>query len=132
MRQRIEKLRRIIRVQDQLQRVAEGALRDLIRETETLQARETGILDTLGRDDALLLGLAPALTERLSELKRHSDRVQTAREHQTELVMEQRRRRRQAEKMAHRLTSKLKRADEIARLEEISSGRRATKSAGGN
>jgi len=132
MKRKAKKLRRLIRVQDQLQRAAEWALHDLRRETAALEARQASILDALGRDNALLLGLAPALTERLSELKRHSDKVQTAREHQTELVMEQRRCRIQAEKMEHRLHTKLKRTEENASLEEISGGARIPGSPGSN
>lgn len=122
MKRRMDRIRRIVGVQNQLQRAAEWALQDLNREAEALREREESILDALGRDNALLLGLAPALTERLSELKARSDGVQAAREQQTDLVIEQAGRRAQAEKIERDLLSQLERAHENARLEEISGG----------
>lgn len=123
MKRRAAKLERLARVQTQLQRAAEWALHDLRRELDVLQQRERVILDALARDSALLLGLAPALTERLSELKAHSDRVQRACEDQVDLVMEQTRRRTLIEKMELDLAGKVERAAESARLEEISANR---------
>lgn len=134
MKRQAKKLRRIIRVQDQLQRAAEWALHDLRREAAALEARQASILDALGRDNALLLGLAPALTARLSELRSHSDKMEGAREHQTDLVIEQRRRRMQAEKMEQHLLRKLRRAEDNAQFEEISGSEavRVSKWPGGN
>jgi len=123
MKRRAAKLERLARVQTQLQRAAEWALHDLRRELDALQQRERAILDALARDNALLLGLAPALTARLSELKTHSDRVQRACEDQADRVMEQTRRRTLIERMELDLVRKIARAAENARLEEISASR---------
>lgn len=117
-----ERFRRIFSVQRQLQRAAEWALHDLRQQEDVLHSTEQKTLAALASDNALLLGLAPALTAQLSNLKAQSDQLHLARDHQADLVMEQTRRVKQAERVERRLMSKADKMQESARLEELRLG----------
>jgi hypothetical protein len=108
----MEKMRRFVDVQRQLQRAAEWTLHDLRQEEHRLQQAQQDVLEVLNRDDELSTGLAPALTRRLSRLATDVETAAAAGARQVDVVLQQASRLKHAERLERRLGSEEDRARE--------------------
>lgn len=115
----MEKMRRFVDVQRQLQRAAECALNDLRQEEYRLQHEQQDVVAALNRDAALSMGLAPALTRRLARLAAETQAAAAAGERQVELVLQQARRLKHAERIERTLGAEEDRAREKVVLGDL-------------
>lgn len=116
---RANKVRRIVGVQRQMQRAAEWALHDLRRQEHGLRVSQHEVLAALARDGALFIALAPALSRRLSGIASRADALEAAGDRQTELLLEQTGRLRQAERLERTVGSEIERTGERTGLEDL-------------
>jgi hypothetical protein len=108
----MEKMRRFVDVQRQLQRAAEWTLHDLRQEEGRLQQAQQDVLAAISRDDELSIGLAPALTRRLARLATDAETAAAAGARQVDVVLQQASRLKHAERLERRLGSEEDRARE--------------------
>ncbi len=116
---RVAKLRRVVDVQRQIQKSAEWTLHDLRQERLRLQQAQQDIVEALNRDDPLNIWLAPALTRQLDRLSVEEQGVAAAGEQQTNVVLEQTGRLKQAERLERTLGTERERAQERTALSDV-------------
>lgn len=116
---RIEKVRRFLDVQKQIQRAAERTLHELRQERQRLQQAQADVVEALNREDPLNMWLAPALTRQLGRLSAEEHGVAVAGEQQTDVVLEQTGRLRQAERLERALGTERARAHERSALSDV-------------
>ncbi|HET7410948.1 MAG TPA: hypothetical protein VFJ13_12190 [Paracoccaceae bacterium] len=102
-----------------MQRAAEWALHDLRRQEHGLRVSQHEVLAALARDGALFIALAPALSRRLSGIASRADALEAAGDRQTELLLEQTGRLRQAERLERTVGSEIERTGERTGLEDL-------------
>jgi hypothetical protein len=116
---RVDKVRRFVDVQKQIQKAAEWTLHDLRQERHRLQQAQEDVVEAMNREDPLNMWLAPALTRQLGRLTAEEISVAAAGEQQTNVVLEQTGRLRQAERLEHALGTERARAHEKTALSEV-------------
>ena len=116
---RVEKVRRFLDVQKQIQRAAEWTLHELRQEQHRLQEAQQDLVAALGREDALSIWLAPAVTRQLGRLAADETTVAAAGEQQKDLVLEQTGRLKHAERLERTLDAERGRERERAVLEDV-------------
>lgn len=116
---RVDKVRRFLDVQKQIQRSAEWELHELRHEQHRLQQAQHEVVTALSREDPLNMWLAPALTRQLVRLAAEHHGVAAAEERQTGLVLEQTGRLRQAERLERALGTEHARAREKTMLSDV-------------
>ncbi len=125
----MEKMRRFVDVQRQLQRAAEWELNDLRQEEHRLQRAQQEVFAALNRDDALSIWLAPALTRQLGRLAADVDAAVAAGEQQVEVVLRQAGRLKHAERIESALAAEDDRTREknaLGDIVDVIVGRRGT------
>ena len=108
----MEKLRRFVDVQRQLQRAAEWTLHDLRQEEHRLREAQQDVFAVLNRGDELSMGLAPALTRRLARLASDVETAAAAGARQVDIVLQQASRLKHAERLERTLGAEEERARE--------------------
>lgn len=116
---RMEKVRRFVDVQRQLQRAAEWALHDLRQEEYRLHQEQQDVFAALNRGDELSISLAPALTRRLGRLANDADATAAAGERQVEIVLQHAGRLKHAERIERRIGQEEDRAREKIALGDL-------------
>lgn len=116
---RMEKVRRFVDVQRQLQRAAEWELADLRQEEHRLQLAQQEVFAALNRDDALSMWFAPALTRQLGRLAADAGAAAAAGERQVEEVLRQAGRRKHAERIERALATEDNRTREKNGLSDV-------------
>lgn len=116
---RVEKVRRFLDVQKQIQRSAEWTLHELRQEQHRLQQAQQELVTALNREDPLNMWLAPALTRQLGRLAAEEHGVAAAGKQQTDFVLEQTGRLKQAERLERALGTERERVREKTVLSEV-------------
>lgn len=116
---RVDKVRRFLDVQKQMQRSAEWALHELRHEQHRLQQAQAEVVTALSREAPLDMWLAPALTRQLVRLAAEQHGVAAAEERQTDVVLEQTGRLRQAERLERALGTEQARTRERTLLSDV-------------
>jgi hypothetical protein len=116
---RVDKVRRFLDVQKQMQRSAEWALHELRHEQHRLQQAQQEMITALSREDPLNMWLAPALMRQLVRLAAEENGVAAAEERQMDIVLEQTGRLRQAERLERALGTEHARAREKIVLSDV-------------
>ncbi len=119
---RVDKVRRFLDVQKQIQKSAEWALHELRQERYRLQQAQEDVLAALNREDPLAMWLAPALTRQLGRLTAEENSVAAAGQQQTDVVLEQTGRLKQAERLERALGVEHAREQEKTALADVIDG----------
>ena len=96
---RLRKIRRIQRVQEDLHRLAEWRLATLAREERVLAERQEALIASLNDEDELHGLFVEAMARRLKALAGEAERVHAAHEVQADRVLDEARRLKRAERM---------------------------------
>lgn len=124
---RMEKVRRFVDVQRQLQRAEEWALNEMRQEEHRLQTAQQEVFAALNRGDQL--GLAPALTRRLARLATDADAAAAAGARQVDVVLQHASRLKHAERLERKVSAEEEKVREKIALGDlldvIVGGRRA-------
>jgi uncharacterized membrane protein YheB (UPF0754 family) len=124
---RMEKVRRFVDVQRQLQRAEEWALNEMRQEEHRLQRAQQEVFAALNREDQL--GLAPALIRRLARLATDADAAAAAGARQVDVVLQHASRLKHAERLERKVSAEEEKAREKIALGDlldvIVGGRRA-------
>jgi hypothetical protein len=119
MTKRLNAMKRIKRVREQLKRIEESKLARLSREEAELEAKRQSIIHSLN-DDPHLHGLfVDDMAKRLRRVTENSHQLHQLKEVQSRQVMEQTRHFRQAENLVDTLTKDKERTDEKALLDSM-------------
>jgi len=110
--ERLRKIRRIQRVQEDLHRLAEWRLSVLAREERVLAERQEALIASLNEDDVLHGLFVEAMARRLKTLAGEAERLRAAQEVQTERVLDEARRLKRAERMGDRAAADHRRGSE--------------------
>ena len=116
---RMDKVRRFVDVQRQLQRAAELELRELRDEEHRLLQAQQDVLAAMNRGDELSLSLAPALTRTLGRLTTDAGTAAAAGDRQVEVVLQRASRLKHAERLERRIASDEDRAREKKALGDL-------------
>lgn len=117
--ERLRKIRRIQRVQEDLHRLAEWRLAVLAREERALAERQEALIASLNEDDVLHGLFVEAMARRLKSLAGEAERLRAAQEAQTERVLDEARRLKRAERMGDRAAADHRRGAEKRDLQAL-------------
>jgi hypothetical protein len=118
MSSRTAKIARMVAVQRQLHRLAEWKLVQLQRREADLHGQESSLIGSLNAEEPLHGLFVPAMAKRLASIGKESAVVAHARQSQSDIVLAECRKLKQAERMGHAAASSRERDDEKRRLEE--------------
>jgi hypothetical protein len=116
---RVDKVRRFLDVQKQIQKAAEWTLHELRHERQRLQQAQEDVVAALNRDDPLNIWLAPAYTRQLGRLTADENSVAAAGRQQSDVVIEQTGRLKQAERLERTLGTERAREQERTALADV-------------
>jgi len=119
MADRLAKVRRIQAVQAELHRLAEWRLAGLARKQQELAEEQTVLIETLNDEDQLHGLFVGAMARRLRTLAGETERVKVAHEAQTDRVLDEARRLKQAERMVDRVSVDHRRETEKRDLQAL-------------
>jgi hypothetical protein len=118
MKQRLEKIARVVAVQKQMHRLAEWRLIALQRQEEDLRDQARHLIRSMN-DDVPLRGLiVNSMVRRLTSLGVETETVEAAREAQTDVVLAEGRKLKQAEHMEDRVAMAQERRDNRRQLDD--------------
>ena len=115
----MDKVRRFVDIQRQMQRAAEWALHDLRQEEHRLQMAQQEAVAALNGENELNIWLAPALTRRLGRLATEAEAAAAAGEQQVDVVLRQAGRLKHAERLQRALDREDERAREKTGLSDV-------------
>lgn len=122
MKQRLKKIDRLIKVQQNLQKSAEIILANLYREETELKTAQEELLQTMGDSDALHGLFVDALAKKLKTLTLEESQTQAAIVKQKELTLEKALQVKRTEKVLSRLKEDDRRGEEKRSLTAILEG----------
>jgi hypothetical protein len=115
----MDKVRRFVDVQRQMQRAAEWTLNDLRQEQHRLQQAQQEVVAAMSGEDELSIWLAPTLTRRLARLATDAEAAAMAGESQTDVVLQHSGRLKHAERLKRALGREQDRAREQTGLSDV-------------
>jgi hypothetical protein len=116
---RLDKMRRFVDVQRQLQRAAEWTLHDLRQEEHRLHQAQQDVFAALNREDDASISLAPALARRLARLATDAEAAAAAGARQVDVVLQQAGRLKHAERLEQTRDREEDRAREVRGLSDL-------------
>ena len=117
---KMEKVRRFVDVQRQMQRAEEWALHSLRREQHSLQQAQQRIFEAFNSTgDELSASLAPSLARQLSRLAADEESISAAGERQADVVLRHAARLKQAELLERKLRAEERRRREKNELGDL-------------
>ena len=112
MKARLRKLQRILKVQRQMQEIAELKLAHLEKRGAELDEAQVSLIRSLNEESPLHGLFVDMMARRLTRLTTESDRVNEMRAEQAERLLAQARRVRTTERLSGRVAREARRADE--------------------
>jgi len=130
MDKRLRKVKRILKVQEQLHKMAEWKLVQLQRQVTELRDAQTGLIETLNKDDALHGLFVESAAKRIQALAAQENQVEQLREVQSKVVMDKAMQVKRTERMIDGLTLEtrrfLEKKDYLSLLDSLTAKRDAS------
>lgn len=116
---RVDRVRRFVEIQKQLQRAAEWQLRDLRHQEHRLHAAQQDVLEALNGDDPLHSRLAPTLARQLGRLAAKAESLVPVADQQAVVVIDRTLRLEQSERRRRAIEVAQDRASESRSLGDL-------------
>ncbi|MCB8823465.1 hypothetical protein [Microvirga rosea] len=125
MEKRLQKSKRLLKLQEQLHEIQKWKLAELHRKSMELQEAQSDLIKTLNDDDMLYGLFVESRAKRLQKLAAEESRVKQAKEQQSEIALDQAMKVKRTERVVERLTIEhrrdLEKKDYLGLLDVLSS-----------